>query len=409
MCVNLDLIVNMSETYLTAAEAAAALGVNLSTLYAYVSRGLLQSEPGPDARSRRYRVVDVEALKRKKEERADPRKVAERALNWGVPVLDSGLTLIADGRLYYRGLDAVELARSGTSLEKVAALLWLGDLDAQLPDGWAPLPWAELRQQTAGLTPFERMQVLLPWAPAGDPRMYDLRPSALVATGARLVSLLATAAAGAESPSPDGAARTLAEAWAPDDPEAAALVDAALVLSGDHELNVSAFTARCVASAGSPLHAAVIGGLAALGGRRHGGYTERVEALFLEIAALGEPRTRLADRLRRGEEIPGFGHQLYPQGDPRGALLLDLARERRPGPAVDLAIEVADAVFDLLGERPTIDFGLVTIARALGLPSGAALALFAVGRSTGWIAHALEQIADGRLIRPRARYTGPEP
>lgn len=70
---------------------------------------------------------------------------------------------------------------------------------------------------------------------------------------------------------------------------------------------------------------------------------------------------------------------------------------------------VAAVVDDLLGERPTLDFGLVAVARALGLPAGAALALFAVGRSVGWIAHALEQYADGRMIRPRARYVGPPP
>jgi citrate synthase len=433
----------MSSPYFTAAEAAAELGINLSTLYAYVSRGILQSEPGPDARSRRYRAADVKALKKKKEERADPRKAVERALDWGVPVLDSGLTLIAGGRLFYRGQDALELARRGESLERVAALLWLGDLDAPLPvppsvppfvgaglapalsdaptrAGTSPAPtksrpegealWTEIAlRETAGLTPFERMQILLPAATVGDPRRYDLRPGTAVATGARLVSLLAAAAAGADGLFQGGAARTLAAAWAADDPEATALIDAALVVSADHELNVSAFTARCVASAGAPLDAAVIGGLAALGGRRHGGYTERVEALLAEVGTRGDSRARLADRLRRGEEIPGFSHTLYPQGDPRGALLLELARERRPGPAVDLMEEVAAALFDLLGERPTLDFGLVTVARALGLPPGAALALFAVGRSAGWIAHALEQIADGRMIRPRARYTGPEP
>jgi len=401
----------MSTIYLTAAEAAAELGINLSTLYAYVSRGILHSEPGPDARSRRYRAADVEALKKKKEERADPRKAVERALDWGVPVLDSGLTLIAGGRLFYRGRDAMELARAGESLERVAALLWLGDLDAPLPAAPpSPSPWTNTAlRETAGLTPFERMQILLPLATVGDPRRYDLRPGTNLATGARLVSLLAAAAAGVDGPSPEGAARTLARAWAADVPEAAALIDAALVVSADHELNVSAFTARCVASAGAPLDAVVIGGLAALGGRRHGGYTERVEALLAEVATPGDSRARLADRLRRGEEIPGFGHNLYSEGDPRGALLLELARERRPGPAVDLMEEVAAAAFDLLGERPTLDFGLVTVARALGLPPGAALALFAVGRSVGWIAHALEQIADGRMIRPRARYTGPEP
>jgi len=427
-------------TFLTAAEAAAALGVRLPTLYAYVSRGLLRSEPGAGGRGRRYPAADVEALRQRSAIRRDPPRAVRQALDWGAPVLDSALTSIAGGRLFYRGEDAVELARRGESLERVAALLWLGRLDAPLP---APAPWrlAALPRLEAELAasrawrPFQRMQVWLPLATAEDPGAYDLRPAAVVAAGAWLLPLLATLAAGTtrglrDAPAaPEGmrAAAVLARAWAPAEggatdadayagtgaaAELARLLDLVLVLSADHELNVSAFTARCVASAGAPPQAAVAAGLQALGGVRHGGQAERVEALLAELAAPaagGSIRDRLAARLRRGEEIPGFGHRLYLEGDPRARLLLDVAAARRPVPAVaELAAEVAAAAFDLLHERPNLDFGLVTLAQALGLPAGAPMALFAVGRSAGWIAHVLEQIADGRLIRPRARYIGPQ-
>ncbi len=176
-----------------------------------------------------------------------------------------------------------------------------------------------------------------------------------------------------------------------------------------------------MASAGAPPQAAVTAGLAALGGSRHGGQTERVEALLDEVAPPAARsasrgsggaavRDRLAGRLRRGEEIPGFGHALYPDGDPRARLLLELAAASRPrSPHLEAASQLAAAALELLGERPNLDFGLVTLARALDLPPGAPLALFAVGRSVGWIAHVLEQYADSRLIRPRARYAGPEP
>lgn len=425
-------------TFLTAAEAAAALGVRLPTLYAYVSRGLLRSEPGAGGRGHRYPAADVEALRQRSAMRRDPPRAVRQALDWGAPVLDSALTLIAGGRLFYRGEDAVELARRGESLERVAALLWLGRLDAPLP---APAPWrlAVLPRLEPELTasrawrPFQRMQAWLPLATAEDPGAYDLRPAAVVAAGAWLLQLLATLAAGTTrglggppaAPERMRAAAVLAHAWAPaagagidaTDANAAAelarLLDLALVLSADHELNVSAFTARCVASAGAPPQAAVAAGLEALGGVRHGGQTERVEALLAELAAPasgGTIRDRLAARLRRGEEIPGFGHRLYVEGDPRARLLLDVVAARRPVPPVaELAAEVAAAAFDLLHERPNLDFGLVTLAQALGLPAGAPMALFAVGRSAGWIAHVLEQIADGRLIRPRARYVGPQP
>jgi len=450
--------------FLTAAEAAAALGVRPATLYAYVSRGRLRSEPDPRGKGHRYAADEVAALAQRVAAGRDPRQVARGALAWGEPVLDTRLTLIAGGRLYYRGLDAAELAGRGETLERVAALLWMGRLEASLPP---PAAWrlAALPRLEAALAssrswrPFQRMQTWLPLASAADPGAYDLRPGAVVAAGAWLLQLLAALAAGTtrrlrQAPSGTSAAALLARVWAPPqsgsvrpaarrgrgaggardaagardagrageaDGDAAGLarwLDAALVLSADHELNVSAFTARCVASAGAPPHAAVAAGLAALGGSRHGGQAERVEALLSEVAAppagaaaaRAAIRERLAARLRRGEEIPGFGQPLYPDGDPRARLLLQLAADSSPAsPHVEAAAELAAAALELLGERPNLDFGLVTLARALELPAGAPLALFAVGRCAGWLAHVLEQYGEPGLIRPRARYVGPDP
>ncbi|HEY2739315.1 MAG TPA: citrate/2-methylcitrate synthase, partial [Thermoanaerobaculia bacterium] len=110
----------------------------------------------------------------------------------------------------------------------------------------------------------------------------------------------------------------------------------------------------------------------------------------------------LAARLRRGEEIPGFGHTLYPGGDPRAAALLEIAAATKP----ELATSLIEAARELIGEPPNLDFGLVTLARGLGLPERTPLALFALGRSIGWIGHALEEYALDRLIRPRAAYVG---
>jgi citrate synthase len=183
-------------------------------------------------------------------------------------------------------------------------------------------------------------------------------------------------------------------------------VEAALILAADHELNVSAFTARCVASAGASPYQVVIAGLAALQGGKHGGNCERVEALFAETGRPERAAAVVAGRLRRGEGIPGFGQPLCPAGDPRGKELLRLAAELAPDPVAEALCEAARAV---LQEHPTIDFGLVTLARALGLPDGTALGWFALGRTAGWIAHALEQYASGEMIRPRAHYTGPAP
>jgi citrate synthase len=400
--------------YLSAREAAGELGVSLPTLYAYVSRGLIRSEATEGKkRNRRYRAEDIRRLKERKEQRRNPGRVAEGALSWGTPVMESGITLICEDKLYYRGRDVLALA-AGSTIEEVAALIWTGGPEAaqQLfdpePPGFSPR-YESVREGVAGLTPVEAFQVLLPLAAVEDLAAYDLRPVALTRTGARILRLMAAIAA-----KDDGVGGSVAESlqrgWIPSNPEAASLFNSALVLCADHELNVSTFAARCVASSDATLYAAVSAGLAALQGAKHGGQTELVEAFLREAETSSDVRKAIADRLKRGESVPGFGHALYAGGDPRGFELLRLATTARPGsPAVVLSAAVAGEVLDLIGERPTMDFGLVTLARAVGLPPGGAVALFAIGRTVGWIGHAIEQYASDSLIRPRARYVGEQP
>jgi citrate synthase len=150
----------------------------------------------------------------------------------------------------------------------------------------------------------------------------------------------------------------------------------------------------------------VIAGMAALQGARHGGESERADAFLGDALQASDPSALIAAHLRRGERLPGFGHPLYPEGDPRAAVLLDmLAADKWPHLAEGQ--RVCEAVAALIAKAPNIDFALGLLRRALALPAGAALALFALGRTMGWIAHAIEQYASERLIRPRARYVGP--
>jgi citrate synthase len=393
------------ERYLGARRAAEELGVSLATLYAYVSRGMIRSEAA-GGRKRRYRAEDVRRLKERKERRRDPDRVVDGALHWGTPVLESAITLIEEGRLYYRGRDAVALA-AGSAVEEVAALIWTGD-PGRAPELF-PLKVPELPPSVGvalgnGLPPVEAFQVLLALAGAEDPAAYDLRAGAVARTGARILRLMASVASGEAAP---GVAETLGRGWCPDDREAEALLDAALVLCADHELPVSTFVARCVASSETTPYAVVVAGLSAMGGVKHGGQVELVEAFLREVEAAGSGREAIAGRLRRGERIPGFGHSLYPGGDPRGAELLRLTTAAYPdSPSVALCVAVVEEAGGLMDERPTVDFGIVTLARALGLPPGGAVALFALGRTVGWIGHAIEQYEGGSLIRPRARYVG---
>ena len=199
----------------------------------------------------------------------------------------------------------------------------------------------------------------------------------------------------------------LAVAWQLDQ-GGADLVRRCLVLLADHELNASTFVARCVASTGATPYAVVAAALAALSGRRHGGASARAEALFVDLARDTDPLAAMAARLARDEDLPGFGHFLYPAGDPRAKAILDAVGTAVP--AACGAVEAAAAAGTrLTGQRPNVDFALAAATTALQLPANAALGLFVVGRTVGWIAHAIEQYESGILIRPRARYTGPRP
>lgn len=395
----------MSDRTLSAAEAARALGVTRATLYAYVSRGLIRSEPGPGhARARRYPREDVERLRLRAEERRDPDKVAAHALQWGVPVLESSITLITGNAVYYRGRNVVALAREA-SVEDVASLIWTGRLDGARPPSTARSPSLGGRGSHGAFV--RRAQAALALASSTDAHAFDLRPEAVVRTAWRVLDLLVGVAA--HRAHGDRIDAALARGWRVR-AGSQDVIRAALILMADHELNVSAFTARCIASAGSQPYAVVGGGLAAIEGVKHGGSTARTESLLAALRRTRSLRTALADRLRQGLRIEGFGHPLYPNGDPRAAALLALVGERfHRSPELRFVREFARAGSALSGDAPNADFALAAASRIIGLPPGSGLTLFAIGRTIGWLGHAIEQYALGQIIRPRARYVGVAP
>ena len=395
-------------TWLSSDDASKRLGVSRTTLYAYVSRGLVRSSPTPgNSHQRRYAAEDVERLRNRSEQRRDPGKIVERSLHWGVPILESSITLIDSDHLYYRGYDACELARTRT-VEEVAALLWTGSFDTT-PFASTPLHVVAGGRSAEDLPFVSRAQSMLPLVGARDPLAYDLRPRAVAQTGWRIVNLLVSVAV-ESAELEDSVEETLHKRWIPKTPHAVELLRAALILCADHELNVSSFTARCVASAGSSPYAVVVAGLTAIEGAKHGGMSEKVEAMFDDLRRARDVRKALADRLRRHEPIYGFGHRLYAEGDPRAALLMEmLAKRFAKSPEVVFARNVAKAGLEVTGDKPTIDFALVALARALKLDRGTPLTLFALGRSIGWIGHAIEQYAIDGVIRPRAKYVGEMP
>ncbi len=395
--------------HLTANEASSELNISLSTLYSYVSRGLIRSEESAgNKRDRLYRGEDIERLKARKEARKNPGWEAKRALHAGEPVLESAITLITDDCVFYRGHDALMLATT-ESIERVAALIWTGNL--KLPVLTHPDVFPGHREALAQLDhlkPIERFQTLLPLASAEDLAAYDLRSEAVAKTGMRILRFLTAVAVG-EYPE-KGIAQTLQKAWATDFEDAVDLINTTLILYADHELNTSTFAARCAASAGATPYGAVCAGLAALQGYKHGAASERTEALFREAEALGDVEQMIVQRLRRGEKISGFGHAVYRDVDPRAKLLLEQIGARFPqAKDLTLAHEIIEVTHRLTSVRYNIDLALTTLVRVLGMPDGSAMALFALGRIAGWIGHAIEQYDADLLIRPRAKYVGPQP
>ncbi len=382
-----------SPDWIAAKEARDRLGVRPQTLYAYVSRGRVQVRQDPgDPRRSLYRAADIAALAQRKTRSRKVADVATGAIAWGEPVLASEITTVAGGRLFYRGRDAIRLAETET-LESVARLL-RGGHGAALKRTERPKPPEHPDMRT-------RAFLALAARAGSDPPARGRHPLALAVEAATLLDVLTDAVAGDVG---GGAIHNrLALAWGlgPGGP-GADLIRRVLVLVADHELNASAFAARVAASTGASLSAGALAGLATLSGPRHGGATAAVRTFASEAAQLG-PSAAIANRLVEDRSLPGFGHPLYPDNDPRAAALLDRFR-----PPAELQA-LREAVQAIAGVAPNVDFALMAASESLKLPPDAPFALFLVARCAGWIAHAIEQGQADTLIRPRARYVGPEP
>ncbi|MFQ5698539.1 MAG: citrate/2-methylcitrate synthase [Myxococcota bacterium] len=415
-----------SEPWLDASAASRLLGVKRQTLYAYASRGLVRSSPGPGGRARRYRRADLERLHARSAARRGERALAASALRFGAPVLDSQLTEIGPGGPIYRGRSALDLAAGDVPFEAVAELLWTGTLPSPPPvfDPWLGEPQLSrtlrrlARWIAPGTSPLETLAIAVPALAPLDPGRFERETSAVLARAQALVGVLpALLGLGAEPArtrralaEPTLAARTLVALGLRRSRARERAVNRALVLAADHELNASTFAARIAASAGADPYAAISAALAALSGPLHGGAVERCEVMIRQTAAPERAASEIAGRIRRGSRIPGFGHPLYPDGDPRALALLETAQQLAPrSRSVQIARALVDAVRELRGVEPNFDLGLAALAGALGLEPGRAVGLFALGRSAGWLAHILEQYQAATLLRPRAHYVGVDP
>lgn len=376
-------------------EAARILGVTKQTLYAYVSRGLVSVLPGGEGRGSLYPRDIVEELARSRRAGRRPKEIARKTIDWGLPVLETKISSIENERLLYRGVDAVLFSETAT-LEDAASLLWGVENRIAFPgqEGSA-LPPDPVAAEIAERDLLTRFALL---SDDEGTAIWDAGARQAEGCGKLLLRLAACVTHVGNDFGP--VHQRCARAWSLDDEEADILRQA-LVLCAEHELNVSSFTARCIASSGASIRAAVIGGLAALSGGKHGGMTLRVENMWSVIADAGTVAAGVRNLLAGHSDLPGFGHPLYPHGDVRAKALLD-----RIAPRLPVAAEIVSTIGGQAGRRPSLDFALVALRRALRLPAGSAFDIFALGRTVGWIAQAMEQRESQTLIRPRAVYVG---
>ncbi|MCC6873525.1 MAG: citrate synthase [Sandaracinaceae bacterium] len=400
---------------MTAAEAAALLGVKRTTLYAYASRGRVRTVPIAGSRERRYARGDLERLRSRSDARAGHTAVAASALRWGEPVLDTAISAITSEGPIYRGVPAVELARSGARFEDAVALLW-----EQAPQPiTAAGPGVSERKLVALLPPSARPLEVLPLAVAAlgaaDPTRFVGGRDAELARARTLLRRVAAAlclpgrssAMAAVLGAPSLATAALIAGGAAPRRRSVALIDRALVLCADHELNVSTFAARVAASSGADLYACVGAALCALSGPAHGAACDRAAALVAALARPEDALREVRERAARGEVLAGFGHPLSPDGDPRAAMLIEGALELAPrARTVRSVAALRDAVLLAGGPAPTVDHGLVAVCAAVGLGTELAAGLFALARAAGWVAHIREQREAAFLLRPRARFVG---
>lgn len=370
-------------SWISSEEATSRLAIARETLYAYVSRGLVHSRPIEGSRRSEYRESDIAALEEKKKWRSDPRRAAAAALDRGPGSIESAVTLVRDGKLYYRG-EAFE-SLEGSSIEKVGALLW--DVDS--------LEFEVRRNDHLSVDRRSMGRALLD-AELRDPDAWVFDAHGARALARRLVGEVYSRF----GESADCLAKSIALAW--DVPAHEEIINHALVCCADHELNVSAFAARCAASAGANLYSACLAGYAAASGHKHTGRVEELFWVLDEFDRFGFEET-VRRRRRSGADIHGFGHPLYPDGDPRAASLLRVLESS----GFDVGLVSSHEDFHL--EAPSIDLALALTISRLGLGAEHGVLLFMLGRLFGWIAHCLEAYESDKLIRPRARYVGKEP
>ncbi|MFI6604956.1 citrate/2-methylcitrate synthase [Streptomyces sp. NPDC050507] len=399
---------------LTTRETAERLGVKPETVYAYVSRGQLTSNRAPGGRGSTFDAAEVDALARRTGRR-EPTAAA------GALSFPTGITLIGSDQYFFRGVDATELARRHT-YEEVAEWLWTGELRPGMRFT-APAETLAAARRAVGALPAhcgatDRLRVAVVAAAAADPLRFDLSREAVLGGARSLIPTLAAALPTVAGEASEAAARPglARQLWPkltgrPADEASLAVLDTALGLLIDHDLAASTLAARVAASARAHPYAVVSAGLGVLEGPLHGAASGLAHRMLTEVLERGGAAPVVADHLRSGRRVPGLGHRLYAVEDPRARTLFALLAEvPRAAPALAAARDVVATTTRHTPLHANVDLALAVLSVSSGMAVEAGETVFAISRTAGWIAHALEEYGERPLrMRPSGQYTGPRP
>ena len=373
---------------LESSEAAKRLGVKLSTLYVYVSRGLIESHASADGRRSLFRVDDVERLANSRTGRRGQLRQSE---------VITSITQITDAGPSYRGVVATTLL--GRHFSEVAELLWSS---SRLP--WRP----QLLAIPEDCSILDRCRLGLVLGARSEPLRRDHARDSVVAVASNLIASLAANLATHPIPTrgPEDVASAIARAMRPDGDQAAlsAAIDAALVLLVDHELATSTQAVRLAASTQADLGDALLAGLGVVVGTLHGGASQLVVRLLRQCDGAGTEAT-LSRELEHENRLPGFGGGVYSGVDPRFVALLPFVNDLASDVERDLLDQVVRVGAELDAGAPSIDLALGMLAWVAECDEEFATALFVIARVAGWTAHYLEALGEpSRRIRSRAVY-----
>jgi citrate synthase len=396
---------------LTATQTAQRLGIKLNTVYAYVSRGLLEKRAAVDGTSR-FDSRQVEQLARRGRPRLSSQ---ESSINL---LIESGLTSLSEGGVAYRGHSTRELIRTYT-FEEVAELLWVGDL-RKIGNRWRSSP-LELPESAKALFTEHQIRILTAQMPVNSHGWNTPAPEEVAAIGRAVITSVVEALpkVGAKSSVklrlgtrrvPGSLATRLWPVLSekPATSELIHLLNAALILLADHELATSTFAVRVAASTRAAPSAALLAGLGAMQGPLHGGASRLARELVVDAMDRGAA-TAVQDRISRGERLGGFGHRVYAGADPRATLLLELLRDAIPrSRALVIVDDLVREVRLRIRKEPNVDLALALMELGADLQPHSAETIFTVARMAGWLAHVIEEYNQPPLrFRARAYYTGP--